>query len=58
MYRDKSIAPTAMSLDEERLIRPRELSLNTKTMLLLILLIGKHPPEPAEDEVLLVAEAA
>lgn len=54
MYRDKSIAPTAMSLDEDR---PRELSLNTKTMLLLILLIGKHPPEPAEDEVL-VAEAA
>ena len=52
MYRDKSIAPTAMSLDENRPIRPRELSLDTKTMLLLVLLMGKHPREPAEDEVL------
>jgi hypothetical protein len=52
MYRDKSIAPTAMSLDEDRPIRPRELSLNTKTMLLLVLLMGNHPREPAEDEVL------
>ncbi len=85
MYRCKSIAPTAMSLNEKRLIRPtlrtgqlqhhlselalssclhdmkrrkhRELSLNTKAMLMLILLIGEHPPEPAEGEVL-VAEAS
>lgn len=77
MYRSKSIALTAMSLDEERPIRPtprmtagqlphhlsesalsfcpqdmdrrkqRELSLHTKEMLMLILLIGKRLPEPA-----------
>ena len=46
MYRDKSIAPTAMSLDEDRPIRPRELSLNTKTMLLLVLLMGNRVSLP------------